>query len=109
VRVGNDVPDLPKTIDEEVIFRGRQAPSPTTPGPPMPGCTKTPDWVYEFAGIRKTVSRWRSAPAPGAIIRSRSSKLDEHREYVEKRLSAFPELSARVLLRELQVRGYDGG
>src|SRR2546429_8669542 len=58
---------------------------------------------------RETVSRWRSAPAPGAIIRSRSSKLDEHREYVEKRLSAFPELSARVLLRELQVRGYGGG
>jgi len=58
---------------------------------------------------RETVSRWRSAPAPGAITRSRLSKLDEHREYVEKRLAAFPELSARVLLRELQVRGYDGG
>ncbi len=58
---------------------------------------------------RETVSRWRGEPAPGAIIRARVSKLDEHREYVEKRLAAFPDLSARVLLRELQGRGYDGG
>ena len=58
---------------------------------------------------RETVSRWRGAPAPGVITRSRASKLDEHREYVEKRLAAFPDLSARVLLRELQGRGYDGG
>jgi transposase len=37
------------------------------------------------------------------------SKLDEHREYMEQRLAAFPDLSARVLLREVQARGYNGG
>ncbi len=58
---------------------------------------------------RETVSRWRGEAAPGAITRSRASKLDEHREYIEKRLAAFPELSARVLLREVQALGYDGG
>jgi hypothetical protein len=43
---------------EEVIFRGRRAPPPTTSGPRPPGCTKTPDWVYEFAGIRTSSGRW---------------------------------------------------
>src|SRR6266498_2733479 len=57
----------------------------------------------------RQIQAWREEPAPGAIIRTRVSKLDEHREYVEKRLAAFPDLSARVLLRELQGRGYDGG
>jgi transposase len=54
---------------------------------------------------RETVSRWRGEPVPGAITRSRVSKLDEHREYMEQRLAAFPDLSARVLLREAQARG----
>lgn len=58
---------------------------------------------------RETVSRWGGAPAPGAISRNRASKLDEHQEYLEKRLAAFPDLSARVLLREVQGRGYEGG
>lgn len=57
---------------------------------------------------RDTVSRWRGEPAPGAITRNRPSKLDEHRGYLEQRLAAFPDLSARVLLREIQARGYDG-
>jgi len=42
---------------------------------------------------RETVSRWRGESSPGAITRSRTSKLHEYREYVRQRLEAFPDLS----------------
>src|SRR5579859_6876098 len=58
---------------------------------------------------RETVARWQGKPPPGRIVRDRSSKLDPFREYLDKRLEEYPELSARVLHREIVARGYDGG
>lgn len=39
----------------------------------------------------------------------RASKLDPFRRYIEARLEAYPELSARRLQREIAERGYQGG
>ncbi len=41
-------------------------------------------------------------------FRRRTSKLDDHRRYIESRLERF-DLPATVLLQELRERGYDGG
>ena len=58
---------------------------------------------------RETVAKWRGQPPPESILRVRSSQLDEFRSYLSERLEEFPELSARVLYRELTARGYEGG
>jgi transposase len=58
---------------------------------------------------RETVGRWRGQASPGVITRTRTSKLDEYRDHLRQRLEAFPELTASVLFRELQARGYEGG
>jgi transposase len=58
---------------------------------------------------RETVAKWRAQAPPMGIQRSRVSKLDEFRPYLAQRLEEFPELSARVLWRELASLGYDGG
>ncbi len=58
---------------------------------------------------RETVARWQRRPPPGSIVRTRSSKLDSYRPYLVERLADFPDLSARVLFRELVAEGYEGG
>src|SRR5256886_9395480 len=58
---------------------------------------------------RETVAKWQVEPPPPAIIRVRSSKLDAFRPYLAERLEEFPELSARVLFREIVAQGYEGG
>lgn len=58
---------------------------------------------------RETVAKWQGQRTPGSLSRQRESKLDAHRDYVRQRLQEYPDLSARVLFRELQSRGYDGG
>jgi transposase len=57
---------------------------------------------------RDTVRKWRAKSPPGAITRTRARSLDDYREYVDKRLAKYPELSARVVHRELRGRGYKG-
>ena len=58
---------------------------------------------------RETVAKWNGRPAPIAITRSRAGKLDAFLPYLAERLADFPELSARVLFREMVARGYNGG
>jgi transposase len=58
---------------------------------------------------RETVAKWHGRPAPMAITRARSSKLEPFRPYLVERLGDFPDLSARVLYRELLAKGYEGG
>ncbi len=58
---------------------------------------------------RETVAKWQVEPPPPSIIRVRSSKLDAFRPYLAERLEEFPELSARVLFREIVAQGYEGG
>ncbi|MGH7922725.1 MAG: IS21 family transposase, partial [Candidatus Dormibacteraceae bacterium] len=58
---------------------------------------------------RETVVKWRGEPPPTAIQRHRASLIDEYRDYLAQRLTEYPDLSARVLVRELEQRGYQGG
>lgn len=58
---------------------------------------------------RETVAKWQGRPPPTSITRTRSSKLDPFRGYLAKRLVDFPEMSARVLFREIAAQGYEGG
>jgi transposase len=55
------------------------------------------------------VARWQDQPPPPVIVRSRASQLDAFRPHLAQRLEDFPELSARVLFREIAAQGYQGG
>src|SRR5207245_1019249 len=44
-----------------------------------------------------------------SVTRTRSSKLDPFQGYLAERLTDFPEMSARVLFREIVAQGYEGG
>jgi hypothetical protein len=58
---------------------------------------------------RETVAKWQGQPPPTSITRTRSSKLDPFHGYLTERLTDFPDLSARVLFREIVAQGYEGG
>jgi transposase len=57
---------------------------------------------------RQTLYNWLQRGEEGPSRRTRASKLDPHRAYLEDRLERF-DLPAPVLLEELRKRGYRGG
>ncbi len=58
--------------------------------------------------VRKYLRRGLEPPSYGPRAR-RASRLDPYRDYLAGRVAAFPELSARRLLREIRALGYTGG
>lgn len=58
---------------------------------------------------RETVNKWRGQGGPAPIRRSRGSILDPYQDYLLERLADFPEMNAKVLFRELNALGYQGG
>lgn len=58
--------------------------------------------------VRKYLERGLEAPVYGPRT-SRPSKIDPFEEYLRQRVGAFPELSAKRLLREIRDLGYLGG
>lgn len=59
---------------------------------------------------RKTVRKYlRSEVYPGYRNQNRKSQLEQHRKYLETRLSQYPLLSSVRLYHELKERGYRGG
>lgn len=57
--------------------------------------------------VRKYLRTGLQAPRYGPRV-AMSSLLDPYRAYLQQRLTAFPELTATRLLREIRDRGYPG-
>ena len=58
--------------------------------------------------IRKYIARGLELPVYGPRQVGRPNKLTPYLDYLRERITAFPELSAVRLTRELRERGYDG-
>ena len=58
--------------------------------------------------VRKYIERGLEPPAYGPRQARRPSKLAPYLVYLRERVSAFPDLSAMRLTRELRERGYTG-
>jgi transposase len=58
--------------------------------------------------IRKYIARGLEPPVYGPRRGSRSGKLAPYRDYLRERVTAFPDLSAVRLTREIRERGYEG-
>lgn len=71
------------------------------------GLTKT-EVARRLGTSRQTVYNWLSQGGKPAAGRSRPSKLDPYKPYLESRLKRF-DLPATVLLEEIRSKGYTGG
>jgi transposase len=58
--------------------------------------------------VRKYVSGGSTAAPRPARVTSRPSKLDNYLDYLQQRLSQYPDLTATRLLREIRSMGYEG-
>ena len=60
---------------------------------------------------RKTIRKYLSLPRshPGIFKKSKASKLDSFKDYLQSRIESYPELSSVRLFEELIEKGYTGG